>query len=149
MMDAGFHADDPALMLIHWKFYLRAITNAMIDIGIHARSMTREEATDLMVRGGFQEESEASKKWDRARLSSTQLSTYFVGSMEMWKLERERRERAAVASGDPLGAGAVPPPRVVGGFGETPGFSYKEHLESVIAHGSPPIPLIRRILLGE
>jgi hypothetical protein len=43
----------------------------------------------------------------------------------------------------------VPEPRVVGGFGKTPGFSYKEHLESVIAHGSPPIPLIRRILLGE
>jgi uncharacterized protein (DUF885 family) len=149
MMDAGFHAHDPALMLIHWKFYLRAITNAMIDIGIHAGTMTEEEAMDLMVRGGFQEESEARKKWDRARLSSTQLSTYFVGSMEMWKLERERRWRAAVAVGDPRGAAAVPAPRVVGGFGETPGFSYKEHLESVIAHGSPPIPLIRRILLGE
>jgi hypothetical protein len=37
----------------------------------------------------------------------------------------------------------------VGGFGETPGFSYREHLESVIAHGSPPIPVISRILLGE
>jgi len=149
MMDLGFKADDPALMLIHWKFYLRAITNAMIDIGIHAGSMTEQEAMDLMVKGGFQEESEASKKWDRARLTSTQLSTYFVGSMEMWNLERERRIQAAVASGDPRGAAAVPVPRVVGGFGETPGFSYKEHLESVIAHGSPPIPLIRRILLGD
>ena len=148
MMEAGFHADDPALLLIHWKFYLRAITNAMIDIGLHAGSMTEAEAMDLMVRGGFQEESEARKKWDRARLTSTQLSTYFVGSMEMWNLERERRVRAAVASGDPRGAAAVPAPRVVGGFGETPGFSYKEHLESVIAYGSPPIPLIRRILLG-
>ena len=149
MMDLGFKADDPALMLIHWKFYLRAVTNAMIDIGIHAGSMTEQEAMDLMVKGGFQEESEARKKWDRARLTSTQLSTYFVGSMEMWNLERERRIRAAVASGDPRGAAAVPVPRVVGGFGETPGFSYKEHLESVIAHGSPPIPLIRRILLGQ
>jgi uncharacterized protein (DUF885 family) len=148
MMDLGFKADDPALMLVHWKFYLRAITNAMIDIGIHAGAMTEQEAMDLMVKGGFQEESEARKKWDRARLTSTQLSTYFVGSMEMWSLERERRVRAAVASGDPRGAAAVPTPRVVGGFGETPGFSYKEHLESVIAHGSPPIPLIRRILLG-
>ncbi len=149
MMDVGFKADDPALLLIHWKFYLRAITNAMIDIGIHAGTMTEDEAMDLMVKGGFQEESEARKKWDRARLTSTQLSTYFVGSMEMWNLERERRVRAAIASGDPRGAAAVPEPRVVGGFGETPGFSYKEHLESVIAHGSPPIPLIRRILLGE
>ena len=149
MMDLGFKADDRALMLIHWKFYLRAITNAMIDIGIHAGKMTEQEAMDLMVQGGFQEESEARKKWDRARLTSTQLSTYFVGSMEMWSLERERRVRAAVASGDPRGAEAVPVPRVVGGFGETPGFSYKDHLESVIAHGSPPIPLIRRILRGE
>jgi len=149
MIDLGFHADDPALMLIHWKFYLRAITNAIIDVGIHASSMSESQAMELMVRGGFQEESEARKKWDRARLTSTQLCTYFVGSMEMWRLERERRERAAVAVGDPRGAAAVPAPRVVGGFGETPGFSYKEHLESVIAHGSPPIPLIRRILLGE
>jgi uncharacterized protein (DUF885 family) len=149
MMDLGFKADDPALLLVHWKFYLRAITNAMIDVGIHAGSMTEAEAMDLMVRGGFQEESEARKKWDRARLTSTQLSTYFVGSMEMWSLERERRVRAAVASGDPRGAAAVPAPRVVGGFGETPGFDYKAHLESVIAHGSPPIPLMRRILLGE
>ena len=147
MMDAGFKADDPALMLIHWKFYLRAITNAMIDIGIHSGSMTREEALDLMIRGGFQEESEAVKKYDRARLSSTQLSTYFVGSMGMWDLERDLRVRAAVAGG--ASAGAVPAPRVVGGFGETPGFSYKAHLESVIAHGSPPMPLIRQILLGE
>ncbi len=149
MMDVGFRGDDPALMMIHWKFYLRAITNAMIDIGIHAASMTEQQAMALMVRGGFQEESEARKKWDRARLTSTQLSTYFVGSMEMWNLERERRERAAVAAGDPRGAGAVPAPRVVGGFGETPGFSYKEHLEAVIAHGSPPIPFLRRILLGD
>jgi uncharacterized protein (DUF885 family) len=149
MMDVGFKAHDLALLLIHWKFYLRAITNAMVDIGIHAGTMTQDEAMDLMVNGGFQEESEARKKWDRARLTSTQLSTYFVGSMEMWNLERERRVRAAIASGDPRGAAAVPEPRVVGGFGQTPGFSYKTHLESVIAHGSPPIPLIRRLLLGE
>jgi uncharacterized protein (DUF885 family) len=148
MVDAGFGADDPALALIHWKFYLRAITNAMIDIGIHAGTMTEQEAMELMVRGGFQEEAEATKKYDRARLTSTQLSTYFVGSMEMWNLETEVRRRAAIASGDPRGAAAVPASRVVGGLGETPGFDYKTHLESVIAHGSPPVPLIRRILLG-
>ena len=44
MMDVGYGADDPALMLVHWKFYLRAITNTMMDIGIHAGSMDEEEA---------------------------------------------------------------------------------------------------------
>jgi uncharacterized protein (DUF885 family) len=149
MMDAGFHADDLALRLVHWKFYLRAVVNALIDIGIHTAGMTEQQALDLMVRGAFQEEAEATKKYDRARLTSTQLSTYFVGSMEMWSLEREVRRRAAAASGDPRGANAVPEPRVVGGFGETPGFRYRSHLEAVIAHGSPPIPLARRIMLGE
>lgn len=34
-----------------------------------------------------------------------------------------------------------------GGFGDTPGFRYRDHLESVIAHGDPPTALLRRILL--
>jgi uncharacterized protein (DUF885 family) len=148
MIDLGFGADDPALLLTHWKFYLRAVTNAMIDVAIHTAGMTEDEAVSLMVDGGFQEEAEARAKYDRARLSSTQLCTYFVGSMEMWDLERERRRRLAVESGGPRGVAAVPEPRVVGGFGETPGFVYREHLENVIRHGSPPISLLRRIILG-
>jgi uncharacterized protein (DUF885 family) len=148
MMDAGYGANDPALLLVHWKFYLRSVTNAIIDAKIHCEGMTEDEAVGLMVDGGFQEHAEARAKFDRARLSSTQLSTYFAGSMEMWDIEREVRRRAAIASGDPRGAAAVPEPRVVGNFGETPGFTYRPHLESVIAHGSPPTSLLRRILLG-
>jgi uncharacterized protein (DUF885 family) len=147
MMDVGYGADDPALLLVHWKFYLRSITNAIIDAKIHCDGMTEEEAVALMVDGGFQEQAEARAKFDRARLSSTQLSTYFAGSLEMWDIEREVRRRAAIASGAEAGAGAVPEPRVVGGFGETPGFSYRPHLEAVLAHGTPPTSLLRRILL--
>ena len=148
MMDVGYGADDPALLLVHWKFYLRSITNAIIDARIHGDGMTEEEAVRLMVEGGFQEEAEARAKYDRARLTSTQLSTYFTGSLEMWDIEREVRRRAAIESGDPRGADAVPGPRVVGGFGETPAFDYRRHLESVISHGAPPTSLLRRILLA-
>jgi hypothetical protein len=35
----------------------------------------------------------------------------------------------------------------VGGFGETPGFVYRDHLESVISHGTPPLPVLRKLLL--
>jgi uncharacterized protein (DUF885 family) len=148
MMDVGYGADDPALLLTHWKFYLRSITNAIIDARIHTAGMTEDEAVELMVEGGFQEEAEARAKFNRARLSSTQLSTYFAGSLDMWDIERAVRRRAAAASEDPRGADAVPEPRVVGGFGETPGFSYRPHLESVLAHGTPPTSTLRRILLG-
>ncbi|MFL5650347.1 MAG: DUF885 domain-containing protein [Chloroflexota bacterium] len=146
MMDQGYGADDPALMLVHWKFYLRSITNAIIDRRIHCDDMTGDEAVALMVDGGFQEEAEARAKFDRARLSSTQLTTYYAGSLEMWEIEREARIRAAAASGDPRGESAVPAQRVVGDLGDTPGFVYRTHLESVIAHGAPPTSLLRRIL---
>jgi hypothetical protein len=149
LMDLGYGADDPALLLTHWKLYLRCVTNAIIDVRVHTRGMTEAEAVDLMVRGGFQEEAEARAKYERARLSSTQLSTYFVGSIGMWDLELERRRRLAAASGDPRGASAVPAPRLVGEFGETPGFVYREHLERVLSHGSPPLPILRRLVLGE
>jgi len=149
MMDAGYGGDDPALLLTHWKFYLRSITNALIDVRIHTAGMTEDEAVRLMVDGGFQETAAARSKYDRARLSSTQLSTYFVGSLEFWDLEHEVRRRNAASSGDPRGADAIPKPRVVGGYGETPGFVYREHLEACLVHGAPPMPLLRRLVLGD
>jgi uncharacterized protein (DUF885 family) len=147
MMDLGYGADDPALMLNHWKFYLRAVTNAIIDVAIHVDDMTEQEAMHLMVAGAFQEQDEARAKWLRARLTSTQLSTYYLGSLGMWDLEVEGRRRAAIAAG--ADEDAVPAQRVVGDLGDTPGFDYRRHLESVIAHGSPPIKWVRRILAEE
>ena len=149
MMDAGYGADDPGLWLTHWKFYLRATTNAIIDVKIHTMDMTEDEAISLMVDGGFQEQAEARAKWNRARLSSTQLVTYFVGSIEFWDIELERRRQLALEVGGPSGADAVPAPRVVGGVGDTPGFVYRRHLEDVLSHGSPPMPVLRRLILEE
>lgn len=125
MMDVGYGADDPALMLVHWKFFLRAIINTLIDLRIHAGSMTEQEAMEIMVTGGFQEEGEAVNKWDRARLSSTQLCEYFLGSVGMDALEAEARRRADDDGRE---------------------FVYRPFLESVLAHGTPSIPVIRDVL---
>jgi uncharacterized protein (DUF885 family) len=146
MMDVGYGADDPALMLAHWKYYLRCVTNTLLDIGIHVDGMSESEAMALMVEGAFQEEQEARAKYLRGRLSSTQLSTYYVGSLEMWDLDLAARRRAAEAAG--AEADAVVEPALVGGLGETPGFDRRAHLEAVISHGSPPIHWVRSILLG-
>jgi uncharacterized protein (DUF885 family) len=147
MLDHGYADDDPALWLVHWKFYLRAVINTIIDVGIHTTGMTSEDAIALMVDGGFQERAEALAKDERARLSSTQLVTYFLGSVGMWELEDAARRRAAVAAG--AGEDAVPAPRVVGGYPETPGFDQRAHLEAIIANGEPPLPILRRIMLGD
>lgn len=148
MMDAGYGADDPALMLTHWKYYLRCVVNALIDVGIHTAGMTEDEAVALMIDGAFQEEAEARAKFNRARLTSTQLSTYFVGSLAFWDLEDEVRRRAAAAERSSEDFIEVPTPRVVGDYGPTPGFVYREHLEACMSHGTPPMPLLRRLLLG-
>jgi uncharacterized protein (DUF885 family) len=147
MVDLGYGADDPAFVLTHWKLYLRAVVNAILDVETHAGSMTEEAAIDLMVRGAWQEPDEARGKWLRARISSTQLSTYYVGSLEMWDLEVEVRRRAALAASSL--ADVVPAQRVAGGIGPTPGFDQRAHLEAVIAHGTPAIKWVRRILLAE
>ncbi|MGH2408066.1 MAG: DUF885 domain-containing protein [Candidatus Limnocylindrales bacterium] len=146
MIDAGYGADDPALLLSHWKYELRGIVNTLLDIGIHVDGMSEDEAMRLMVEGAFQEEEEARGKYLRARLSSTQLCTYYAGSAELWDLEIEARRRAAVAAG--ASADAVPAPRLIGDLGETPGFDQRAHLEAVIAHGTPPVPWLRRILFA-
>ncbi len=147
MVDLGYGADDPGFALTHWKLYLRAIVNAILDVETHAGTMTEKEALELMVQGAWQEPDEARGKWLRARISSTQLSTYYVGSLEMWELEEEVRRRAALAAG--ASADAAPAQRIAGGLGDSPGFDRRAHLEAVISHGTPPIKWCRRILLGE
>ena len=66
--------------------------------------------------------------------------------MEFWDIEHEVRRRAAAATG--AGESAVPEPRLVGGYGETPGFTYRPHLENLISHGAPPTSLLRTLVLG-
>jgi hypothetical protein len=65
------------------KMQLRMTINAIIDQAVHCDGMTEGEAMALMIRRGFQEEGEAAGKWRRALLTSTQLSTYFVGYQEV------------------------------------------------------------------
>jgi hypothetical protein len=69
--------------LARLKMALRMSINALLDQHVHADDMTEADAMALMVDRGFQEEGEAAGKWRRALLSSTQLSTYFVGYTEL------------------------------------------------------------------
>jgi len=81
MADAGFGGDEVRMQQL--KMRLRVIINAIIDQKIHTEGMTEEEAMAMMMNEGFQEDGEAAGKWRRACLTSTQLSTYFVGSAEV------------------------------------------------------------------
>jgi uncharacterized protein (DUF885 family) len=93
MAEQGFLDHDPLYRLVQLKWYLRATANAILDQAIHVDGMSREDAMKMMTQTTFQEEREAAGKWTRAQLSSTQLSTYFVGVQEHLDLLREAKER--------------------------------------------------------
>lgn len=73
----------PEVKMQQLKMLTRAILNAILDQKIHTAGMTEQQAMDLMLIEGFQEDGEAAGKWRRACLTSTQLSTYFVGNTEV------------------------------------------------------------------
>ncbi len=75
----GSAAEDDALRVQQLKMQLRSTINAILDVRVHARGMTEDEALTLMRERGHQEEGEAVGKWRRALLTSAQLSTYYVG----------------------------------------------------------------------
>ncbi|MFI7598610.1 DUF885 domain-containing protein [Actinoplanes sp. NPDC049681] len=101
------------------KMQLRMSLNAVIDQLVHCEDLQESEAMHMLTAQGFQEEGEAAGKWKRALLTSTQLSTYFVGYTEV----------SAIAAARP--------------FGATP----KAWHDAMLAHGSPP-PRHLRFLLG-
>ena len=114
-----------AVKLHGLKFYLRTVTNAILDNRIQAGDMTEQQAIELMVDRSYQQEGEARGKWVRAQVSSTQLSTYFTGAQAWFRL-REQAEKRAQAAGKP--------------------FDMAAFHDAALAHGAPPVPALPRLL---
>ncbi len=118
MVEHGFGALPVRMQQL--KMQLRMIINAILDQMVHCESMTETEGMALMTERGFQEEGEASGKWRRALLTSTQLSTYFVGYTEVAQLGRSRPE----------------------------GTSLHDWHDAMLSHGSIAPRHVRRLLAG-
>lgn len=94
MMDEGFLNNDPRFRMVMRKIRLRLLSNTILDIKMQTMGMTDEQAMELMTKDAFQTPAEAQGKLVRAKLSSTQLPTYYVGLRE-WLAFRKRYETAA------------------------------------------------------
>ena len=125
MADQGFRGDDPLFKLTMLKMRLRSITNALLDIGIHTENMSHEAAIKLMTDTAFQQEREAEGKWTRARLTSAQLPTYFVGFSEHSELRRAAEAKAGKA------------------------FDLRAYHDQLLSYGSPPVRYARALMFGE
>jgi uncharacterized protein (DUF885 family) len=102
---------------------LRTIINAILDARVHGHGMTEAEAMALMTGRGHQEEGEAAGKWRRALLTSSQLSTYYVGYTEVSDLAADLRAAE-------------------------PGLADQDLHDRILAHGSPPARLLRSLVLA-
>ena len=125
MIDMGFGADSPLRRLTNLKMRLRSVTNAILDQGVHVENWDEATAMKFMTAEAFQEEREAAGKWTRARLSSGQLSTYFVGWGEHHAL---RKDAEAKWGAD---------------------FALKKYHDAALSHGSPPARFVRALMFDE
>ena len=119
----GFRDHDPLYRLTQLKVYLRTISNAILDQALHCDGISKEDALRLMMQEAFQEQGEAMGKWNRARMSATQLSTYFVGSSEHYAM-RERAEKQG-------------------------GFQLKAYHDKVLSYGSAPARYVSQLMFNE
>ena len=124
MIEQGFGADSPFRKLTNLKMALRSVTNAILDQGVHVDEWDEATAMKFMTDYAFQEEREAAGKWTRARVSSGQLSTYYVGWSEHHALRKEMEAKDGAA------------------------FNLKAYHDAVLSHGSPPVRLARAMLLN-
>ena len=122
MLDQGYGDGDLALRLNQLKFYLRAVINAILDYKMHCSGMTDDEAKSLLMDRGFQSEGEALGKIQRSKLSSCQLSTYFVGRMAFYRLRQQvQRERGNA-------------------------FNLGRYHEAVLSHGTLPVKYLPELM---
>lgn len=123
MMHQGFADSDPRYRLSYLKVWLRAVGNSILDIKMQTMNMTDDEAMHFMMDDAFQTRAEAEGKLQRAKLSSTQLPTYFVGTTEWWRL----RNAYQAAKGKD--------------------FSLEEFHDRAIDEGALPVPWLKDLLM--
>ncbi|HFK2919327.1 TPA: DUF885 domain-containing protein [Stenotrophomonas maltophilia] len=125
MQEQGYLNNDPLFHLVQLKFYLRTISNAILDQGVHVDNWDREKAMHLMTHDAFQQESEAAGKWVRAQLTSAQLPTYFVGAQEHFDTRKAVQEKL----GDK--------------------FNLKAYHDQMLSYGAPPVRFARQLMLDQ
>jgi uncharacterized protein (DUF885 family) len=79
MLEEGFLNHSPELELTFAKQQLRVIANAILDVRLQMLNMSDQEAMDFLEKQAFQEHQEAVEKLQRAKATSAQLPTYYVG----------------------------------------------------------------------
>lgn len=122
MLEEGYGDNAPEMWLMYYKWNLRELCNMLIDIGVHANDMSKEDVMHILVNEAFQESAEAEGKWRRVQYTSVQLCSYYTGLIEILQL----REDVKKAKGED--------------------FSLKAFHEDFLSYGSAPVKYIRDLM---
>lgn len=124
MLESGYKNSDE-MWLMYYKFHLRATINTILDISVHTRNMSKEQAITMMTREGFQQQAEADGKWKRATLSQVQLCSYYTGFNEIYELRELLKKKEGAK------------------------FNLKAFHEKFLSYGSAPVKYIKELMLAK
>lgn len=125
MLENGYGNNEPEMWLLYYKWNLRSVCNTILDISVHTKNMSKDDALDLLTNQAFQQKTEAEGKWHRVQVTSVQLTSYFTGFYEITKLREAYKKKMGNA------------------------YKLKKFNEQFLSYGSAPVKYIRQILLSK
>ncbi len=125
MLENGYGNDEPELWLMYYKWNLRTVCNAILDISVHTKGMTEEGALHLLINEAFQQEAEARGKWTRVQVTSVQLCSYFTGFTEIYDLRETLKSKQGTD------------------------FDLRSFHEEFLSYGASPVKYIRSLMLSD
>ena len=122
MVDQGFGGGDPKVRLAQLQEALLRDCRYVVGIKLHTERWTVEEGAKLFIDKGFQEPANAYEEARRGAYNPTYLY-YTFGKLEIQKLRDDFRAKK--------------------------GGSLRDFHDAFVAQGGLPLPLVRKILLGD
>jgi uncharacterized protein (DUF885 family) len=123
MLDEGYGNNDPKLRIGQLQDALLRDARYIVGIQMHTGQMTLQQATDFFVKQGHQTSAVAEREAQRGTSDPTYL-VYTLGKLEILKLRADYKRKAGVA------------------------FSLEQFHDEFMKQGAPPIPIVRRAMLG-
>ncbi len=121
MYEAGYYTD-PRIVFMKWLAELWRACRVMIDVGLHTRTMSYQQAVDFLVREALVEPVHAEKEVTRYTLSPTQPLSYVIGKKQILALRSAYRKKTGTA------------------------FRLRDFHDQLLSFGSIPVVLIQRAM---
>ena len=123
MLDEGYGNGDPKLRIGQLQDALLRDARYIVGIEMHTGKMTLQQATDFFVKQGHQTTAVAEREAQRGTSDPTYL-VYTLGKLEIMKLRADYKQKVGAS------------------------FNLQQFHDEFMRQGMPPIPIVRRVMLG-